>query len=110
MSTAKPATEREAELVSKESVNKILYDGYQRHLHECTNSVRAAEFMHGLQKAVAALPPTDFEQPLRGAATEMLEALRTADYRYGIYSIAPNLKAEVDALRNALETTERGVK
>lgn len=46
-------------------MNKVLYDGYQRHLHDCANSVRAAEFVHGLQKAVTALPPADAEQLVR---------------------------------------------
>lgn len=62
----------ETELVTKAAVNKILYDGYQQHLHDCANSVRAAQFIHGLQKAVTALPasPSDAEQlmELRKAA------------------------------------------
>ncbi len=112
----------DADMVSREAVNKILYEGYQRHLHECTNSVRAAEFIHGLQKAVTALRPADTEQlvRLREAAGSALSLKWLRDlclnHREGCGAITlydnecscglKDYLATDAALRNALGTQE----
>jgi hypothetical protein len=102
-------TEGKGGMVSREDVNKILYDGYQRHLHDCVNSARAAEFVHGLQRAVTALPsvpaPSDTEQllSLRAAAEKADQWFN--DHFAEIPCTIP-IGPVTDALRHALKGKE----
>lgn len=94
------------DLVSRTAVNKILYDGYRDHLHHCTNSVNAAQFVHGLQKAVTALPSSDFEQliRLRKAANDALIFMRRWFGEHAPRQL-PGDQELITALREALAPT-----